>query len=120
MIVASFVKADICAMGVMQAIPRGFVSTLHALAKVAQLSVRLAKNRQQWFSLLASSITRAKFENGIEALYEECKAHEDDCGRRLFHNPNLALPKLGNSLLKIAKLKLGIRSSAKNWAVRRT
>ena len=42
----------------------------------------------------------------VSALRQECGHFEDDSGRTLFGNPNLAL-KMGHSLLKLAKLKLG-------------
>jgi hypothetical protein len=55
---------------------------------------------------LTEYISGPGFDLIIEAINAECEAFEDDHGRRLFRNPNLAL-KLGHSLIKVAKLKLG-------------
>jgi len=79
------------------------------MRQVARIGVRLVKTTKSK-PLLACNInsflTGESFDQLIEAISEECESFEDDDGRKLFRNPNLAL-KLGHSILKMAKLKLG-------------
>lgn len=79
------------------------------MRQLARLSMRLAKmssKSRSWAVLLDKYISGSKFDRVIAAVCVECDHFEDDSGRQLFGNPNLAL-KLGHSLIKLAKLKLG-------------
>jgi hypothetical protein len=77
------------------------------LRLLARLSLRLSMILQQESPCdLKQFISGSGFNKIIEAIEAECAAFYDEHGRRLFRNPDLAL-KLGHSLLKLAKLKLG-------------
>jgi hypothetical protein len=87
------------------------------MRQLARLSLQLAKTSSRRHSsavLLDRYISSGKFDRVLSALCLECGHFEDDNGRTLFGNPNLAL-KLGHSLLKLAKLKLGDAIRSKDF-----
>jgi hypothetical protein len=79
------------------------------MRQLARLCVRLTKIDRRKKVLACSLnefINAPGFDDIIEAIESECEGHENENGHTIFKNPNLAL-KLGHSLLKVAKLKLG-------------
>ena len=82
---------------------------------MARLAIRLQYLSKNICSLDAviSGSGFDEFDDVIKAIDAECRASEDDTGRWLFKNPNLAL-KVGHSLLKLGHLKLGAAIRSKN------
>jgi hypothetical protein len=86
------------------------------MRQLARVSMKLAKRsgiKKRWFCYLDEFLSGNKFDELIDAICDECEAYEDKAGRTLFKNPNFAL-KLGHSLLKMAKLKLGAAIRSRN------
>ena len=79
---------------------------MRQLARICLRLAKVVKRKKAWVCSLSEFITGRGFDSIIDSIGEECELFEDQCGRQLFRNPNLAL-KVGHSLLKVAKLKLG-------------
>jgi len=77
-----------------------------AYASVGSNCHSSCKNTESKSVLLDDFICGHGFDKVMNATCQESEEFEDDCGRHLFKNPNLAL-KVGHSLGKLAKLKLG-------------
>jgi hypothetical protein len=77
------------------------------MRQLARISLRLATMlKLKKTPSLQDFISGVSFDQLIDAVNAESESYEDSIGRQLFRNPNLAL-KVGHSLLKLAKLKLG-------------
>lgn len=82
------------------------------MRQLARIGVQLT-NSSVDKALLEEYISGSRFDDLIQAVCTESSSYEDEAGRQLFRNPNLAL-KLGHSLLKLAKIKLGACIRSRN------
>ena len=78
------------------------------MRQLARISLRLGKQQKlKRAPGLQDFLSGASFDLLVNAVSAASEAYEDSTGRQLFKNPNLAL-KVGHSLLKLGKLKLGL------------
>jgi hypothetical protein len=96
--------------------PKSSNDVAQRMRQLARISLRLAAlgpNKKAWRYRLDSFINGPGFDKLMDAVNAECVAFEDESGRQLFRNPNLAL-KVGHSLLRLAQLGSSTRARDSN------